>query len=72
MQSTGERSTPSHRRPAEQAQEAAADGGGPHGLAWTGGAGALRTGWKRIGVGVYASVDVRGGARWQVEGRLAL
>ena len=48
------------------------DGCGPHGLAWTGGAGALRTGWKRIGVGVYASVDVRGGARFQVEDRLAL
>ena len=32
----------------------------PHGLAWTGGAGALRTRWKLIGVGVYASGDVRG------------
>ena len=50
----------------------AADGGAPHGLAWTGGAGALRTGWKRIGVGVCASGDVRGGAALQIEGRLAL
>ena len=48
------------------------DGGGPHGLAWTGGPGALRTGWKLIGMGVYASGDVRGGATLQVEGRLAL
>ena len=44
----------------------------PHGLAWTGGAGALRTGWKRIGVGIYASGDVRGGAPLQVDGRMAL
>ena len=43
-----------------------------HGLAWTRGAGALRTGWKRIGVGVCASGDVRGGAPVQAEGRLAL
>ena len=48
------------------------DGGADHGLAWTGGAGALRTGWKRIGVGIYASGDVRGGAPLQVDGRMAL
>ena len=53
-------------------EDAADDGGGPHGIAWTGGAGALRTGWKRIGVGVCASDDVRSGAGLQVEGRLAL
>ena len=40
--------------------EAADDGGEPHGLAWKWGAGALRTGWKLIGVAVYASGDVRG------------
>ena len=56
----------------EQSEEAADDGGAPHGLAWTGGAGALRTGWKRIGVGIYASGDVRGGAPLQVDGRMAL
>ena len=48
------------------------DGGADHGLAWTGGAGALRTGWKLIGVGVLTRDDVRGGAGLQVEGRLAL
>ena len=55
-----------------QHQEVAADGAGPHGLAWTGGAGALRTGWKRIGVGVCACGKVRGGASLKVEGKLAL
>ena len=53
-------------------READDDGGVDHGLAWTGGAGALRTGWKRIGVGVCASGDVRGGASLKGEGRQAL
>ena len=48
------------------------DGGGPHGLAWTGGAGALRTGWKLIGMGILMCGDARGGASLQAEGRLAL
>ena len=61
--------TQQHRTERREADD---DGGADHGLAWTGGAGALRTGWKRIGVGIYASGDVRGGAPLQVEGRLAL
>ena len=56
----------------EQSEEERNDGGAPHGLAWTEGAGALRTGWKLIGVGVLTRDDVRGGAGLQVEGRLAL
>ena len=39
----------------------------PMGSHGRGGAGALRTGWKLIGVGVCASGDVRGGAGLQVE-----
>ena len=56
----------------EQSEEAAIDGGAPHGLAWTEGAGALRTGWKLIGVRLLTSGDVRGGAGLQAQGRLAL
>ena len=63
---------PVTQQPCTERREADDDGGADHGLAWTGGAGALRTGWKRIGVGVCASGDVRGGAPLQVEGRLAL
>ena len=58
--------------PKDRAKKSAHDGGAPHGLAWTGGAGALGTGWKLVGVGVLTRDDVRGGAGLQVEGTLAL
>ena len=55
-----------------EAREAAHDDAGPHGLAWTRGAGALRTGWKRIGVTTHACGKVRGVSCFKTEGRLAL
>ena len=57
--------TPWHRG---QSGAAAADDGALYQLAWTRGAGALRTRWKLIGVGRRMCGKVRGGASVKVEG----
>ena len=49
-------------------REAADDDGALQQLAWTRGAGALRTRWKLIGMGRRMCGKVRGGASLKVEG----